>query len=118
MVGVTNVEAGLGEEAVLPDGAPLEWSHPALPGPCGRSIRGSALEVVARWPYEARGPGRGGSAVGAGLCNPSLPGHRQLKEETLRGTGITHSGSAAAGRNVEATDADRLRRSYVVDRPG
>lgn len=23
------------------------------------------------------------------LCNPGLPGHRQLKEETLRGTGTT-----------------------------
>jgi hypothetical protein len=23
------------------------------------------------------------------LCNLGLPGHRQLKEETLRGTGIT-----------------------------
>ncbi len=51
------------------------------------------------------GPGRGGSAAGADLdrgvylalagrelgrlYNPSLPGHRQLKEETLRGTGTT-----------------------------
>jgi hypothetical protein len=62
-----------------------------------------ALEVVARWPCEARARAAedqlsapaliavsslalAGRELGR-LCNPSLPGHRQLKEETLRGTG-------------------------------
>src|SRR6266849_5803274 len=96
-------------------GAPGSRARPSR-ARAWRSIRGStpirgvdprinALEVVARWPCEASGPGRGGSAAGAGLdrgvylalagrelgrlCNPSLPEHRQLKEETLRGTGTT-----------------------------
>jgi len=32
-----------------------------------------ALEVVARWPCEARGPGRGGSAAAAGLDRGVFP---------------------------------------------
>ena len=92
---VSDGPAGAGDER-MPAGAPLAWSRPALPGPCvAVDRRIDALEVVARWPCEARGPGRGGSAAGAGLDpasslalagrepgrlgNPGLPGHRPAK---------------------------------------
>ena len=64
---VSDRPAGAGDER-MPDGAPLAWSRPALPGPCvAVDPLIDALEVVARWACEARGPGRGGSATGAGL---------------------------------------------------
>ena len=98
---VSGRPAGAGDER-MPDGAPLAWSRPAFPGPCvAVGGRRHALEVVARGPCEARGPGRGGqlpapalvaasSPARAGrelgrLCNPGLPAYRQL---------------AAKGRNV------------------
>ena len=70
---VSDGPAGAGDER-MPDGAPLAWSRPALPGPCvAVDPRTDALEVVARWPCEARGPGRGGSAAGAGLDRGVFP---------------------------------------------
>ena len=60
---VSEGPAGAGDER-MPDGASLAWSRPALPGPCvAADPRIDALEVVARWPCEASGPGRGGSAA-------------------------------------------------------
>ena len=51
---VSDGPAGAGDER-MPDGAPLAWSRPALPGPCvAVDPRIDALEVVARWPCEAR----------------------------------------------------------------
>jgi hypothetical protein len=69
--------------------------RPALPGPCvAADPRIDALEVVARWPCEARARAAEGqlpapaliaasSLALAGrepgrLCNPGLPGHGQL----------------------------------------
>ena len=70
---VSDGPAGAGDER-MPDGAPLAWSRPALPGPCvAAGPRIDALEVVARWPCEARGPGRGRSAAGAGLDRGVFP---------------------------------------------
>src|SRR5258707_8663359 len=77
--------------------------RPALPGPrVAAGPRIDAPEVAARWPCEARARAAEGqlpapaliaasSLALAGrepgrLCNPGLPEHRQLKEETLRGT--------------------------------
>jgi len=81
-----------------------------------------ALEVVARWPCEARARAAAGqlpapaliaasSLALAGrepgrLCNPGLPGHRQLTEETLRGTGTT----ARRSKEIFKTRAARDRR--------
>jgi hypothetical protein len=63
---VSDGPAGAGDGR-MPDGAPLAWSRQALPGPCvAADPRIDPLEVVARWPCEAPGPGRGGSAAGAG----------------------------------------------------
>jgi hypothetical protein len=70
---VSDGPAGAGDER-MPDGAPLAWSRPALPGPgVAADPRIDALQVVARWPCEARGPGRGGSAAGAGLDRGVFP---------------------------------------------
>jgi len=102
---VSDGPAGAGDER-MPDGAPLAWSRPALPGPCvAAGPRIDALKVVARWPCEAPARAAEGqlpapaliaasSLALAGLelgrlCNPGLPGHRPAKEETLRGPGTT-----------------------------
>ena len=102
---VSDGPAGAGDER-MPDGAPLAWSRPALPGPCVAVDPGiDALEVVARWLCEARARAAEGQLSASALiaasplalagrklgrlCNPGLPGHRQLKEETLRGPGTT-----------------------------
>ncbi len=86
-----------------------------------------ALTTTASWPgadpRATRGPGRGGplpapallaasSLALAGrepgrLCNPGLPGHRQLKEETLRGPGT----AARSAEKDFKTRTARERRS-------
>jgi hypothetical protein len=76
--------------------APWRWwrAGPARPG-----ARAAEGQLPAPALIAASSLARAGRELGR-LCNPGLPGHRQLKEETLRGTGTTAHSAEAILRHV------------------